>query len=103
MDEVLEVLKSIDARLKRIEERLPRDRSKQGRHIDPKFRHILRRSMQEKGYNGSDLAAAMWGRRIDSQGKNQAVGRDRISVWLAGKNYPSNESMALLSQFVDIV
>lgn len=98
------VLRDIDARLRRIEERLPPPKpKKRWRHVDPQFRHILRQSMQEKGLSASDLAAQMFGRKISSEGKNVAIGKDRISVWLTGKNYPSDAHMALLAQFVDVV
>jgi hypothetical protein len=100
-----EVLKNIEARLKRLETMfaalLAPKRSK--RHRDPKFRHILRRSMEEKGLSASDLAALIWGRYTNTEGKFVARGRDRISRWLAGKDYPSPKNMALLAQFVDVV
>jgi hypothetical protein len=73
------------------------------RYNDPKFRHILRQSMREKGLSQSDLATLMFGRLISSEGKNVARGRDRISVWLAGKSYPSDKYLARLAQFVDVV
>ena len=99
-------INDIDARLKRVETTLAAllapKRSKR-RHIDPKFRNILRRSMDEKELSASDLAAKIWGRHISSEGKDVAKGRDRISVWLAGKEYPSPKNMALLAQFVDVV
>ena len=99
-----DVLKNIDARLKRLEERLPPSKPKKRlRHIDPKFRHILRQSMQEKDLSASDLAALMFGRKISSEGKNVAKGKDRLSEWLSGKAYPSDAHMALLAQFVDVV
>jgi hypothetical protein len=92
----------IDARLKRIEELLLQERPKpkQELHIDPK---AVRASMAEKGWNQSDLAAQLFGRRINSAGKNDAIGKDRISVWLSGKACPSPKHFALLRQFVDIV
>lgn len=102
-----EVLKDLDARLKRVEAThaalLAPKRSKR-RHIDPKFRHILRQSMQEKGLSQTDLAILMFGpRRINREGKNVPPGKDRISEWIAGNDYPSNENMARLAQFVDVV
>jgi hypothetical protein len=100
-DSVEARLTKIEARLTRLEQRPPP--RKRGRHIDPKFPRILRQSLQEKGLSQSDLAALMWGRRINSAGKNDAIGKDRISVWANGHNYPSDEHMALLAHFVDIV
>jgi hypothetical protein len=101
-------INDIDARLKRVEATLaallaPKRSKRKGRHIDPKFRNILRRSMDEKELSASDLAGKIWGRHISSEGKDVAKGRDRISVWLAGKEYPSPKNMALLAQFVDVV
>jgi hypothetical protein len=100
------VLRDIDARFRRIEARLfpPPKPKKRWRNIDPKFRHILRQSMQEKGLSQTDLAVLMFGpRKINSEGKNVPKGKDRISEWLSGKAYPSPANMAKLAQFVDVV
>jgi len=102
-----DVLRDLDARLKRVEAMLAAllatKRPKHRRCIDPKFRDIVRQSMREKGLSQSDLAARIWGRHINRAGKNDAIGKDRISRWLAGKDYPSPKNMALLAQFVDVV
>jgi hypothetical protein len=100
-----EVLRNIEARLKRLEEQLPPPKpKKRWRRKDPKFARIVRRSMEEKGFTQSDLAARMFGGyKISSEGKKVAIGKDRISRWLSGKDYPSDKNMALLAQFVDVV
>lgn len=98
---------TFDARLTKVEAMLAAllapKRSKHWRRRDQKFRHILRQSMEEKGLSQSDLAAKMWGRYTNTEGKFVAKGRDRISRWLAGKDYPTPKNMALLAQFVDVV
>ncbi len=93
---------SILTRLERIEKRLKVNApSGAFRHIDPK---AVRASLKEKGWTQSDLAAAMFGgRRINAEGKLDAIKKDRISVWLAGKQSPSPENWAKLRQFVDVV
>ena len=83
----------LDARLKRLEELHPPKKTKSKRapkwlHIDPK---AVRASMTEKGWNQSDLARQL------------KVGKDRVSVWLSGKECPSPEHWDLLRRFVDIV
>lgn len=95
-------LERIEARLRRLEER-PLPRLRRPRHVDPKFPQILRRSMREKGLSQSDLARLMFGPTTNSRGNADAKGKDRISVWCAGKNRPSDKHLAKLAQFVDIV
>jgi hypothetical protein len=102
-----DLLRSIDARLKRVEATLAAllapKRSKSKRHRDPKFPRIASQSMEEKGLSQSDLAALIWGRYTNTEGKFVARGRDRISRWLAGLDYPSAKNMAKLAQFIDVV
>lgn len=98
------VLRDHETRIKRLEEWLPPPKpKKRRRHVDPKFRHILRQSMQEKGLNASRLAGLMFGWTKDKKGKKIPKGKYLLSVWLSGKNYPSDKHMALLAQFVDVV
>jgi hypothetical protein len=71
---------------------------------DAKFPRILRRFLQEMEWSASDLADYLWGREINSEGKRTARKRDRICVWLAGKNYPSSKHLLELHKAgVDIV
>ena len=68
--------------------RLPVERMR-----DVNFAKRLRRLMSEQELTQSDLAAKIWGRHISSEGKDVAKGRDRISVWLAGRNFPDRENL----------
>jgi hypothetical protein len=71
---------------------------------DTKFPHILRQFLQEMGWSASDLADYLWGRETNSEGKFVACKRDRICVWLSGKNYPSDKHLLELHKAgVDIV
>jgi transcriptional regulator with XRE-family HTH domain len=58
--------------------------------------------MTERGLSQSDLAAKIWGRHINSEGKNVARGRDRISVWATGKNVPSAKNLAKLAKALKV-
>ena len=68
--------------------RLPIERMR-----DVNFAKRLRRLMSEQELTQSDLAAKIWGRHISSEGKDVAKGRDRISVWLAGRNFPDHDNL----------
>lgn len=71
---------------------------------DAKFPRILRRFLNEMGWSASDLADYLWGREIDARGRLVARKRDRISVWISGKNYPSRKHLQELhAAGVDIV
>ena len=102
MDEA--VLRNIEERLKRLEElrwpKRPKPKPERFIQLDPK---PVLASMAEKGWSQSDLAAAMNGRKISSEGKNVANKKDRISVWISGKNRMSRKNFDLLRQFVDVV
>jgi transcriptional regulator with XRE-family HTH domain len=66
------------------------------------FTEKLQRLMIRRKLTASDLAAKIWGRYVNSEGKYVARGRDRISVWLAGKNIPSAESLAKLAEALGV-
>jgi hypothetical protein len=93
-----------DAILRRIEDRLapkrPKPKPERFIKLDPK---PVLASLAEKGWNQSDLAGKIWGWKKDKQGKRTAIGKDRISVWLSGKNRVSRKNFDLLAQFVDVV
>ena len=103
-DELFELLRSIDTRLKRLEEshppKKPKRKPKPFIELDPK---PVLAAMAEKGWSPSDLAGQIWGYKINNQGKRTAIGKDRISVWLSGKNRMSRKNFDLLRQFVDVV
>jgi transcriptional regulator with XRE-family HTH domain len=61
------------------------------------FAEALQRLMRKRRLTASDLAAKIWGRYISTEGKNVARGRDRISVWLAGKSVPTRMNLAKLA------
>jgi hypothetical protein len=96
--------RNIETRVKRLEELHPPKKSKRKPKefikLDPK---PVCASMAEKGWTQSDLAAEIWGRKTSSEGKNVAVGKHLISVWLSGKNRMSRKNFDLLAQFVDVV
>ena len=58
--------------------------------------------MSEQELTQSDLAAKIWGRHISSEGKDVAKGRDRISVWLAGRNFPDRENLEKLAKHLKV-
>ena len=77
--------------------RLPIERMR-----DVNFAKRLRRLMSEQELTQSDLAAKIWGRHISSEGKDVAKGRDRISVWLAGRNFPDRENLEKLAKHLKV-
>lgn len=98
------ILRNHEERIKRLEELHRPKRPKPKRELWPLDPKPVLASMAEKGWSQSDLAALMFGGyKINNQGKRTAIGKDRISVWLSGKNCPSPEHRALLAQFVDLV
>ena len=77
--------------------RLPTERMR-----DVKFAQRLRQLMSEQELSQSDLAAKIWGRHISSEGKDVAKGRDRISVWVSGKNFPDRENLQKLAKHLRV-
>jgi transcriptional regulator with XRE-family HTH domain len=66
------------------------------------FAKELQRLMRKRRLTASNLAARIWGRYVNTEGKNVARGRDRISVWLAGKSVPSEKNLAKLAEALQI-
>jgi transcriptional regulator with XRE-family HTH domain len=62
------------------------------------FTKRLRALMAERGWSASDLAAAVWGRYTNTEGKYVARNRDRISVYSNGKSVPTGENLKKLAQ-----
>jgi hypothetical protein len=81
-EKILAELARINARL---DELIGGKPVKMVRRRDPNFRQELQHHLDQHRMNQSDLAAHIWGR--DKEGR--AINRDRISVWLSGKSYPS--------------
>ena len=77
--------------------RLPTERMR-----DIKFAQRLRQLMSEREMTQSDLATKIWGRHKSSEGKNVAKGRDRISVWVSGKNFPDRENLLKLAKHLKV-
>ena len=77
--------------------RLPIERMR-----DVNFAKRLRRLMSEQELTQSGLAAKIWGRHTSSEGKYVAKGRDRISVWLAGRNFPDHENLEKLAKHLKV-
>ena len=69
---------------------------------DINFAKRLRQLMSERELTQSDLAAKIWGRHISSEGKDVAKGRDRISVWLAGRNFPDHDNLLKLAKHLKV-
>ena len=77
--------------------RLPIERAR-----DISFAKRLRQLMSERELSQSDLAEKIWGRHISSEGKSVAKGRDRISVWASGKNFPDRENLQKLAKHLKV-
>ena len=58
--------------------------------------------MSEREMTQSQLAEKIWGRITSSEGKNVAKGRDRISVWTSGKNFPDRENLQKLAKALKV-
>lgn len=58
--------------------------------------------MSEQDLTQSELAAKIWGRQTSSEGKYVAKGRDRISVWVSGKNFPDWENLLKLAKALKV-
>ena len=66
------------------------------------FAAKLKQLMEERQLRQSELAAKIWGRYVNSEGKNIARGRDRISVWVNGKNIPNAEQLEKLARVLHV-
>jgi transcriptional regulator with XRE-family HTH domain len=64
--------------------------------------HHLNAILREKRLTQSDVAGRMYGYTIDKKGARVARRRDRLSVWCAGKQYPSRENLAALAKALDV-
>jgi transcriptional regulator with XRE-family HTH domain len=57
----------------------------------------------QHGMRQSDLARAMYGEELDkTTGRPVAKHRDRISMWVSGKNLPDPTNMALLAKTLGV-
>jgi transcriptional regulator with XRE-family HTH domain len=90
------VTRSINQSPRVVGARLPTERMR-----DIKFAQRLRQLMSEREMTQSDLAAKIWGRHRYGS-KYVAKGRDRISVWVAGKNFPDRENLLKLAKHLKV-
>ena len=89
--------KSINQPTRVVGARLPIERVR-----DINFAKRLRQLMSERELSQSELAASIWGRHTSSEGKYVAKGRDRISVWLAGRNFPDRDNLLKLAKHLKV-
>lgn len=73
--------------------RMPTERAR-----DLEFAKRLRALMDQHELTQSDLAAKIWGRYLNTEGKHVARGRDRISVWIRGKSFPDSANLTKLAE-----
>jgi transcriptional regulator with XRE-family HTH domain len=69
---------------------------------DVNFAKRLSQLMSEREMTQSDVAAKIWGRHISSEGKTVAKGRDRLSVWISGRNFPDRENLQKLAKALKV-
>jgi hypothetical protein len=54
--------------------------------------------MEAQEFNQSQVAAKIWGRVRNTEGKDIAKGRDRISAWASGHKFPDAENLEKLTR-----
>ena len=79
----------LDAIIELLSKNKPQKIKSRWRWRDPNFPNELQELLLKHNMSPSDLAVKIWGRYKNKEGKYVARGRDRISVWLRGLNYPS--------------
>ena len=89
LDRVLIRLDAIEAQIHPNGRRVLRAK----RYQDPNFPKELRGLLDAHNMTQSDLAAKIWSRKITKDGKNAAIGKDRISNWVNGLEYPSKANL----------
>jgi transcriptional regulator with XRE-family HTH domain len=78
-------------------QRLAEAQPPQERLREINFAKRLKAIMAERDMSQSEVAAAIWGRSINAKGALAANGRDRLSVWVNGKNFPDRENLEKLA------
>jgi transcriptional regulator with XRE-family HTH domain len=91
------MLKSINQVPRITGARLPEERVR-----DIEFAKRLKKLMAEREMTQSDLAAEIWDRYTNTEGKFVAKGRDRISVWVNGKNFPDAKNLEKLAKALKV-
>lgn len=82
--------------------RIPGARLPDERVRDIQFAKRLKQLMEERELTQSKLAEKIWGRYTNSEDKNVARGRDRISVWVNGKNIPDAKNLEKLARVLKV-
>jgi transcriptional regulator with XRE-family HTH domain len=93
----MSALKSVNQLPRMSGARLPEERVR-----DIEFAKRLKQLMEERQLSQSDLAAQIWGRYTNTEGKHVARGRDRISVWSVGKNFPDAKNLEKLAKALKV-
>jgi len=66
------------------------------------FAARLKQLMEQRELTQSALAAKIWNRHVNSEGKDVARGRDRISMWIHGSLVPSPEQLEMLAKALGV-
>jgi transcriptional regulator with XRE-family HTH domain len=66
------------------------------------FARRLKEIMAERELTQSDVAAKIWERSRNPKGALVANGRDRLSVWVSGKNFPDAENLEKLARALGV-
>jgi hypothetical protein len=109
MEAILAIAEEIRAELVRINKRLDALASTSGRRIsprrirDPGFAKELRGLLAASEMSQSDLAAKIWDRYTNTEGKFVARGRDRISKYVNGHEYPSKANLQKIMDVFNLV
>jgi len=66
------------------------------------FAKRLAKIMADREMTQSKVAAEIWGRVENKKGAWVAKGRDRLSVWTSGKNFPDRENLEKLARVLGV-
>ena len=66
------------------------------------FGRRLQQLLDQKGWNYSDLARAVWGKTTTKGGYEVAKNRDRISVYVAGKAVPDPRNLKKIADVLGV-
>jgi transcriptional regulator with XRE-family HTH domain len=72
--------------------------SPEDRVRNAEFARRLKLIMAERNLTQSGLAELIWHRYINTEGKNVARGRDRVSEWVNGNAFPDKKNLAKLAK-----
>src|ERR1700733_6919190 len=66
------------------------------------FGRRLQQLLDQKGWNYSDLARAVWGKTTTASGYEVAKNRDRISVYISGKAFPDPRNLKRIADTLGV-